>query len=236
MHAYISSSSAPQDDRLIMEGDSAYYHVWHSTDLRGWDLDFPVVRGEAGMDPIDSMCRDCLGIDQDIQGVWAHNYVWSTIDSGALYELYSTWWAGDHGHVVRSGIYDHLNVYKAFSDFMKDIPLSNGHYEDLAATISDERLRAWGQKDLANGRAHLWIQNKNHTWRNAVNGVFVLPVYANLTMLGFQPGASYTVEWWDTYAGQSTSSETVVAKSDGSITLGIISVDTDIAAKIRRSS
>ncbi len=235
VHAYISTSYAPLEEKVAMEDDSAYYHTWHSQDLRGWQFDFPIVRGEAGMDQHDAQCQDCLGIEKDVEGVWAHNYLWSTLHSGALYEL-DWWWGGEHGHIVKPGAYSHLHIYKAISDFLKDIPLSNGHYEDLAAMVSDDRLRAWGQKDLANGQAHLWIQNKAHTWRNVVDGVSIPATSGSVTLPGFRPGATYIVKWWDTNTGQPASTETLLSQSDGSLKLEIVGLETDVAAKISRGS
>jgi hypothetical protein len=48
-----------------------------------------------------------------------------------------------------------------------------------------------------NGQAHLWIQNRAHTWKNVVDGVSISDVTLTVTVSGFQPGESYAVQWWD---------------------------------------
>lgn len=231
VHAYISTSYAPPGERRAMEPDAAYYHTWHSQDLHARQLEMPIVRGEAGMDRADAQCVDCLGIQEDTDGVWTHNFVWSSVASGALYELY-WYWSGEYGHVVKPGGFDHQPVYKALASFMQGIPLNNGHYQDLDATATDERLRAWGQKDLVNGEAHLWLQNTEHTWRHVVDGAAIPALSGALAVPGFAPGASYTVQWWDTQTGQPQASETIVAQPDGALRLEIVDLRTDVAAKI----
>ena len=41
-----------------------------------------------------------------------------------------------------------------------------GKYVDAAATTSNAKIRAWGQKDLTNQKVHLWIANTDHVWTN----------------------------------------------------------------------
>jgi chitodextrinase len=119
---------------------------------------------------------------------------------------------------------------------MTGIPLSNGAYQDLVATTSDANLRVVGQKDLTDGNAHLWIQNKSHTWTNVVNGVNIPPLSGTVRIGGFEPGQSYTLEWWNTYltTGQVTSTQSVSAGSDGVVTVPVNALTTDAAVKIRK--
>ncbi|GAH68787.1 unnamed protein product, partial [marine sediment metagenome] len=116
---------------------------------------------------------------------------------------------------------------------------NNGNYEDMAATVTGTDLRAWGQKDLANDNAHLWVQNDEHTWYNIVNSNPMPPVSGTIEISGFQPGGSYSVDWWDTYepvkANQIISTDPVSANGSGVITLTITNLATDIAAKISYS-
>jgi uncharacterized repeat protein (TIGR01451 family) len=104
--------------------------------------------------------------------------------------------------------------YKSYRDFMDGVPLSNGYYQDAAAIVSHPDLRAWGQKDTVHREAHLWIQNRNHTWRNVVDGVAVPELSGQVTIPDMPPGP-YQVEWWDTYVGATIRSEVVEAGPAG---------------------
>jgi chitodextrinase len=234
VHAYISTSTAPLAERTLMEGDAAYYHLWHSNEYGSWKLGLPIVRGEAGMDLATSHGTSVPGLYNDTQGIWYHNYVWSSADSGGLYDMY--WWSTPD--VYNPGVYDHRPSALSFQNFLSGVPLNNGHYQDLAAQVSDANLRVVGQKDVVNGNAHLWIQNKNHTWRNVVNGVNIAPVSGTIRVAGFVPNRAYTLQWWDTYrtTGQVSSTTSATAASDGTLTLSASQLATDVAVKIIGSS
>jgi chitodextrinase len=234
VHAYISTSPASLTEKKLMEEDSAYYHLWHSGQYGSWGLKLPVVRGEAGMDLATSHATTIPGLRSDSQGFWYHDYVWSSLDSGALYEMY--WWFIPD--IYNPGVYDHRRHALSYYNFLKGIPLNNGKYRDIAATVSNAALQAVGQKDLTNGRAHVWIRNKNHTWKNVTSGVSIAPVSGTVQIGGFVPGRTYTVEWWDTYktTGQVTSTQSLTASSTGVLTLTVQQLASDIAAKIGSSA
>ena len=236
VHAYISTSPAPTADRILMEKDAAYYHLWHSALYGGWNLKLPVVRGEAGMVPYNGSTDDKtgLGIQEDTSGVWYHNYVWSSLDSGALYEIY---WYADF-HVYSEGEFDHRDTALSFWNFMDGIPLNNGQYQDLAAEIPDSNLRVVGQKDTASGNAYLWIQNKNHNWKNVVDGIPVASVSGTVRIGGFDPGKFHYLEWWDTNrtTEQKIATDLVKSTTDGFLEIPIQSLSGDIALKIRIAS
>jgi hypothetical protein len=219
-----------------MEKDAAHYHLWHSREYGGWKFRFPVVRGEAGMVPHDASTDDKtgLGIQKDLSGVWYHNYLWSSIDSGALYEIY--WYADPH--VYSRDLYDHRHAALSLYNFLSGIPLNNGRYRDLDAEVSNADLRVVGQKDPASGNAHLWIQNRNYTWKNAVDGIFVPAVSGTVRIGGFGSNAEYTLEWWDTrrVTGQQIKTETLKATPGGALEILIQSLTQDIALKIQPAS
>jgi len=232
-HAYVSTSPAPLEDKLLMERDAAYYHLWHSSKYGGWKFQFPIVRGEAGMVPHDGSTDDLsgLGIQNDTQGIWYHNFVWSSLDAGALYEIY--WYAIPH--IYQSGVYDHRPIALAFNNFIQSIPLNNGYYEDIVPTVSDEAIRAVGQKDLVAGNAHLWIQNKNHTWKNVIDSVNIAPLTGSVKIDGFTAGQTYTLEWWDPYSTTATQAfflETLNADFKGTLTIPVRSLASDSAVKV----
>ncbi|MFL7869818.1 MAG: hypothetical protein AB8I58_13375, partial [Anaerolineales bacterium] len=59
----------------------------------------------------------------------------------------------------------------------------------------DSDLRVTGQKDLVNERAHLWIQNKNHTWRKVVDDSATSGLSGTVSIGGFPPNNSLNLEW-----------------------------------------
>jgi hypothetical protein len=96
----------------------------------------PIVRGEAGLDAPNQQNETVLGLQRDTTGVWLHNYLWSTLHSGGLYELY--WW---NSHIWNGSV-DHRGRYKSFANFVRDIPLNKGGYVDWAeaSAIPDSEL------------------------------------------------------------------------------------------------
>ena len=90
----------------------------------------------------------------------------------------------------------------------------------------------WGQKDTVDGRAHLWIQNRNHTWKRLLDGIPATPVSAQVTVPGLEPQAAYEVQWWDTYAGAPAQQEVDFTDSSGNLTLSVANLSADVAAKI----
>jgi hypothetical protein len=240
VHAYVSTGW--QND-ATHEADAAKFHLDYSSDVRS-NIDWyaaqnhvpvkPIIRGETGIDFIGNQ-QENPDLALDTQGIWLHNFLWSTLDPGAMTELY--WWGenikNQPGPDGQPGLYE---IYRNFSDFMKVVPLNNGHYQDVAAAVDVADLRVVGQSDLAHGRAHLWFQNAKHTWRNVVDEVSVPSITGTVVITGFQPGQTYTVEWWDTYqpntALQILATTMITAKNDGGISLSVNNLYSDVAVKI----
>jgi hypothetical protein len=191
----------------------------------------PVMRGETGWlaSSTDHFAQN------DSNGLWLHNLIWAGLNPGGVIESY---WVGGptQPHIYRSGSHDHRSMFKTFDNFIGNIPLNNGNYRDAAPAVSTGNLRAWGQKDLSNECAHLWIQNKNNTWKNVVDGVSIQPVSGTVSVSGFQPGQNYTLQRWDTFqpdpAQQIIQTNVVAADGSGAISIGINNLQSDIAIKI----
>lgn len=82
------------------------------------------------------------GLNRDTAGIWYKKFVWGQINPYGVISLY---------YNVEQNLnppYSFLNYAKAYQNFMADIPLSNGNYQDAKAVTSNRNLRAWGQKDL----------------------------------------------------------------------------------------
>ena len=152
------------------------------------------VTKELGIDYIEEQ-REQTDLKKDVHGVWLHNLLWAGLDSGGLIEHY--WWTENietnPGPDGEPGMHE---IFAYFQGFIQDIPLNNGRYEDSKAIASDARLRVHGQKDLSNQRAHLWVQNAKHTWRNVVDGRQAISGLAGTIILdGFQPETDFSLEW-----------------------------------------
>jgi len=237
VHAYISTSQVgiPPGELEKMQWDAAYYHLGHSQELGGWDIGKPIVRGEAGIDSVNQQVEQ-PGLSLDHQGVWLHNYLWSTLDPGALVELY--WWGENRetqpGPDGQTGLHE---IYGYFHNFISDIPLNNGSYQDAGASATDANLRLAGQKDPGRDRAHLWVQNKNHTWKNVVDGVEnISGLSGTITLAGFTPDTTLAVQWhaFTTQGLPTITNSTVTTSPAGSLTLTLPTDQniTDIGIKI----
>lgn len=184
----------------------------------------PVIRGETGFTDSGTQpgTSDFLS---DTSGVWLHNFVWGGINSGGIIESY--WYSNySYGHIY-TGTFDLRPQYKYYYNFIKDVPLNNGNYIDAAAT-APSGIRAWGQKDLTNKRAHLWISNANYRWNNQSPSA----VSGNVTISGFSPNTSYKLETWNTYTGAISSTQNITSNSSGVITLNVTSLVKDYAVRI----
>jgi len=196
VHAYNSTGWL---ENKAYERDAALYHLDYSAATREMldsSRQMPIVRGEAGLDLVGGNTQDEIaGLRQDTNGIWLHNYTWALLDSNAMYELY--WWTEN---IWNNNL--HFQ-YRNFRDFMDGIPISNGHYQDLKATVSlPDKVRVIGQKDLVNEQAHLWIQNRRHTWCAVIGGANNCPAWDNsrlpgtVAITGFSSNQTYAVEWW----------------------------------------
>lgn len=144
-------------------------HVAHSTVTRSFQLGKPVIKGELGL--VDSQRfanpykgfgytgEDQLLVD-DTEGLCWKKLVWSHVEPGGQTDIW--WW-------IQTLLPRKFTYGKAYRTFMADIPLSNGRYQDVAATTSNPDLRVLGQKDLVANRAHLWIDNAPYTWKAYVD-------------------------------------------------------------------
>jgi hypothetical protein len=97
-------------------------------------------------------------------------------------------------------------------------------------TVPNLRVVALANSDSA----LLWLQNKAHTWWNALQRAEMQPVPpTQITLAGLRDGG-YAVEWWDTYAGAPIAHATATAR-DGRLTLAAPEVARDVACKVTRS-
>ncbi len=94
-----------------------------------------------------------------------------------------------------------------------------------------------GQSDTTNGRAHLWIENRGHTWWNVVNGAAWGRLDGTVTVPGFAPNRSYPVEWWEFDGAGNLTIQRATGGADGSgnLTMDLSTLPdtvTDVALKV----
>lgn len=222
IHAYTDTGTVDVDAH-----DAAGVHLAYSQYVRSFNIPKPTVRGETGIS--SSRGEEAPDLAKDERGVWLHNFTWAQLDSGGVYELY--WWTDN---LVKKNLYFQ---YRPFRDFLADFPLDNGRYEDAQAEASADDVRVVGQIDRMAGRAHLWIQNKNHTWWNVVKGTAWGRLSGDVAVPGFVPNQTYFIQWWefDDPGNLTRRTGTITADAAGSITLDLSTLSsdvTDVAVKI----
>ncbi len=236
-HAYNSTGWL---DDIAHESDTALYHLDYSKYTRdnfqnatkiNNTQSMPIVRGEAGIDPVRGPQQEIGDMALDIKGVWLHNYLWSRLDYGGVYELY--WWKNNAiknlGLDNLAGLYEH---FKYFKDFVNNIPINNGNYQDVQAEVSDVNIRVVGQKDIINNNAFLWVQNINHNWRNVVDNINISPVSGNIIISGFAHDSDYLLEYWNLYGNGLVSTQSINSDYNGILSVNINNLTDDIGIKI----
>ncbi len=216
-------------DGTLAAYDAAAFHAETSmmTYLSG--IGKPVIRGETGL---ARPGQDIFAyLEQPNPGIWYHNLLWAQLGPGGMSDP-NYWWSS-HRQQIPIG-----DISQTFNRFVHALDINKGGYIDLNPHIDNPNIRAYGQKNLTTGNAHLWIQNKYHTWRNAMgvdNPIPIAPESGALT-IQMQADTPYTVEWWDTWAGAITKTDTVRSDSSGRIVLMLTDLESDLAVKLTRAA
>jgi hypothetical protein len=225
-HAYVNGTGWLEPKAGLAE-DSAGFFAAYDRAAREAAFGKPVVWGEMGIDSAESTDREEPRLADDADGVWLHKLTWARLGPGGVTPLY---WYTDNIYTWKLHA-----IFGAWRRFMAGIPLTNGRYVDAGATVSNPGLRAFGQKDITDGQAHLWIDNRAHTWFNVVNGAPIPAVSGVVTVNLGAPRAGFTVTWFDTRTGLSVDTEIITADAAGSVRLTVENLATDRAVKLARS-
>jgi uncharacterized repeat protein (TIGR01451 family) len=132
--------------------------VCGETGISTWQTYGNPYRGYAYTDEAQQLVDDTTGIHLR-KFVWAH--------AGPYNPQFLYWWTdlltrGNNGN-------GYWHFFGAFSNFMSDIRVSNGHFRDASASASNKNIRVLGQKDLVSNQAYLWIDNRPLTWKAVVD-------------------------------------------------------------------
>jgi PKD repeat protein len=213
----------------IQDPEAAY-------DLAGWLIDssarvfdtqvvMPVMKGETGIGGPSSSFYKYLS--EANPGIWYHNLLWAQLSAGPIYNP-NYWWS-EHLKAIDTG-----KITIPFHAFIQDLALNQGGYEDAQARTENPVLRLVGQKNLSTGHAHLWIQNKQHTWRNVMgvdNPTVVTPQSGQVTFQ-MKPSSPYLIEYWDTYSGEIVRREYINSDANGFVAINIVRLESDLALKL----
>ncbi len=223
-HAYVRAGWIEPREELA--NDSARFFAEYDRASLAMRWGKPATWGEQGINGARSTDDEDPLLARDRNGVWLHKMIWARTGPGGVYPLY--WWTDNIFN------YRLHRLYGNWNRFMQGIPLTSGRYVDAAAQTSHPDLRVFGQKDTTAGNAHLWIDNRRHTWRAVVDGVSIPPVSGTVTVNLGAPNASYEAIWYDTATGQPVGTTTVTANSGGAVVLNVSNLGTDRAVRLRR--
>lgn len=213
--------------------------VQHHVYLNAWDTDGaekvlrslsyvsdygkPYLLGEFGGAEAGVYGQTVNTVNQtDTLGIHLHNAIWSSALSGSCCTALMWWW---DGYVRPNKLYHH---YAALSAFLQGTPWLDPRLraEDLStrdARVLTLRGASW---------ALVWAQNLRYTWENArtiKNTEAVAPFQVRLKDM---KAGSYEIEWWDTLKGAAVRTRELTG--DGTITVDVPRLKTDVAVKVRR--
>ncbi|MCZ7546128.1 MAG: DUF5060 domain-containing protein [Anaerolineae bacterium] len=225
-HAYSSPTRDHNTDWLRFAPET-YFDLanWlkvHADAVRAQGYRFPIVAGEIGLHGAQGV--EETGLARDVEGVWLHNLLWAWLYDGRVSALYFY-----TDNIRQHGLYD---VFRPIRAFLDGVPLVSGGYRAAEAQVDNANLRAWGQKDTANGGLLLWVQNRAHTWKNVVDGASISPESGVVRVGGFAPGVTLNVETWDTVTGAVVAETSVVTSPTGELVLPVEGLQTDLAFRV----
>lgn len=223
-HAYVRGTGWLEPKEELAHDTARFFNVYDMA-ARSANFGKPVVWGEMGVDSGNTDVEEPR-LSEDAQGVWLRKLIWARTGPGGVYPLY--WYTEN---IYSKNLH---SLFGVWNKFMAGVPLTNGRYQDVVATTSNPNLRVLGQKDVTNGRAHLWIDNTAQTWWAVVNNLPIAPITGTVSVGLQAPNAAYTVTWYSTTTGQVTGTQTLTANSAGVLTLPISNLVSDIAAQIKK--
>jgi hypothetical protein len=120
-------------------------------------MNAPLIRGETGISDTLNSGNESPLLFNDTANLWLKKKVWAQIGPSGVIDM--PWWREKLDPTSRWAI------AKTYCDFMSNILINNGHYNDIAAVVSNASVRVYGQKDTTNNRAHFWVDNALYTWK-----------------------------------------------------------------------
>lgn len=211
------------------------HHYGSPTDMVQWYLDDalpafndqvgkPIVRGETGIIDGDNTNDFTAALTQPNPGIWYHNLLWSQLHYSSMFDI--GYWFPEH--ITGFSREDHA---RPFFNFVRDLDINQGGYQDIEAASDDSRLRILGQKNLQTNQAYAWINHRDHTWK-AVMDRGIPPAVSAQVVFQMNPGASYRVTWYSPYSGEVLAAQIVAADASGRVALAVTALSSDMAFKL----
>ncbi len=212
-------------DNFEYTTDAAFFHSDVSRIVSESAVSKPVIRGETGLsEPGDTLFNY---LSQPNPGIWFHNLIWAQLNSGGMSDP-NYWWSQHRNQI------DSTAISTPFYLFIQDLDINKGGYVDLNVQLNNPDLRVYGQKNLNKNKAHMWIQNMYHTWRNVmgVENPQTISQESGTITIQMTPNTNYNVMWWDTYNGIEQNTQLLISDSSGNLVLTITNLYDDVAVKI----
>jgi cellulase (glycosyl hydrolase family 5)/uncharacterized protein DUF5060 len=217
MHGYYYFSEEMKRDAKDM---AAFLTKWLGQ-ISGYNK--PYLFAEFGVVP-DKPGNEGLW-DKDPQGVHLHNGLWAPLADGAAGTGMIWWW---HNYVDPKNLYFQ---FRPVAEFTKGIPWTSEGFQKADLDASNENLRASGLS--GKHLTLLWLQNRQYTWWNVVQGERISPVADSVvTVKQASPGA-YQLEYFDTWEGKVTK-KSVVRNGQNGLQVPVPVIERDIAIKITK--
>jgi hypothetical protein len=217
LHEYVGEREAAYD--------VARWSIESSLAMHASNVGKPIMWGESGIGGPSKDFFKALQVPNS--GDWFHDMLWSQLNPGAVSNP-NYWWS-EHLKQI-----DRRAISKAFAQFVKDLELNKGGYIDASPQIENVQIIAVGQKNLGKDKAHLWIHNRNHTWRNLMgyDGGQAPSPQSGSAMIRMNPNTTYQIQWWNTDTGTVTHTKTGVTDGAGMLPIRISDLTSDVAVKI----
>ncbi|MDM8521061.1 PKD domain-containing protein [Anaerolineales bacterium HSG6] len=235
LHEYTRNSSLG-DQRTALEQDMVALHLELTQKVKDTaSIGKPVIRAETGIS-LGSENSQLLENNPN-PGIWYHNLLWSQLDYSGVSSF--NYWFSQHFQQIdlhyqaeKGRGESRIIISQPFFSFVEMLELNQGGYTEVETESDNANLRILGQVNHDTGQAHLWVQNKAHTWHNVMANSDVLVPQTGTIRLKIRPQTDYEVTWWDTYQGVAQSTEQITSDQDGWLKLTVDRLESDIAMMI----
>ncbi len=233
LHEYTDNSDLG-DKQAQLESDFVALHEFLGQKVKNDPIGKPVIRGESGISSKSNNFE--ILKNSPNPGIWYHNLLWAQLDPSAVFD-FNYWWSEHFKQVDQHYFKENRNgesraiISQPFYQFVSGLELNRG-YTDLAATIDNNMVRVVGQKNVDAGKAHLWIQNKQHTWKNVLDNPSSIGKQSATVTVQMKANSTYNVTWWDTYTGTAGKTEKITADAKGMVSLAVKDLENDVAVKM----
>lgn len=204
--------------------DIADWKYKTATMVKNSNVNKPTLIGETGL--INTSWVPLPELQVNNSGVWFHNMLWVELADAVVYD-FNVWFP----EILER--FDRTKITKPFYDFVKTLDYNKGGYTALGtATLTDTNLRVYGQKNLNNDRAVLWIQNKSHTWRNVLNNPNGNYALSGTITFKMNNSKSYPILFYNTFDGSTIKTQNLTSTINGDLVISLDNLSRDVAIKV----